>query len=318
MRSIYVTTTAIDTPECPWAHSNYIRVIKAAGLAIDCGYSLSLDPGQADIILFVDPRSEFQTDILLSPLYLKYPHKSMVLDFHDSPSPVVPGLYVGLNKAQSTNFCFQGSSYIRVADNHRLQQASTGSITPDLLYSFIGKSSNDPTVRPEVLRLQHPRALLIDRNSNQSESDLDYVQILARSKFILCPRGLGASSWRLFETMRIGRVPVVISDDWVPPMGINWDSFLVQVPERDIRLIPSILTEIEDEWIARSQAAWNEWERCLSYERMFDWIGDRGVSILDSMQKTDYRASLPKQLSRVSSPRIALRLLREWINGIKL
>ncbi len=38
------------------------------------------------------------------------------------------------------------------------------------------------------------------------------------------PRGIGASSVRIFEAMRAGRAPVIISDDWiVPPVG-DWGS----------------------------------------------------------------------------------------------
>jgi len=315
MLRIFITTTAVDTPSYPWAHSNYLRVMNAAARCADSRYQLAHDPSSADVLLFVEPQCEFQTDVLTAPLYRAYPGKSLVLDFLDTPQPVVPGLYVGMTHAHAMGGVFEGSAYIRVADNRLLEHDDPRESEPDLLYSFIGKTANADGIRSAIVGLQHPRGLVADRNSNQSESDTDYVRTLSRSKFVLCPRGIGPSSWRLFETMRIGRVPVVISDEWVPPLGIDWDSFVVKVSQSDIQNIPTVLTRRENEWISRGQRARDEWERCLSYERMFGWIGDRCVAILQECRQQGYSASVSKQLARVNSMRSAIRLFRERLNA---
>jgi len=128
---------------------------------------------------------------------------------------------------------------------------------------------------------------------------------------VLCPRGKGPSSWRLFETMRVGRVPVVISDDWVPPPGIDWDSFVVRMPESDVQQIPSVLLGLESEWAERAGRAQQAWENHLSYERVFGWIGARCTEVLERSRGAGYRASLSRQFARVDSMRSAALLLRE-------
>jgi len=309
------TATAMDTLERPWAYRNFFRTMKAAERSNDRRFQLADDPGSADINLFVEPRFAFQSDVLSSPLYRAFPEKSVVLDFLDNPRPVVPGLYVGMTPAQASFGVFEGGAYIRVADNRLLEQESLVSRAPDLLFSFVGKAANANRLRSAVLALKHPRALVMDRSSGQSESDSEYVQTLARSMFVLCPRGKGPSSWRLFETMRMGRVPVVISDDWVAPLGIDWDSFVVRVAEADVHEIPSLLTGLEAQWAARGQRAHQEWEGRLSYERMFGWIGERCMAILEKSRSEGYSASLPMQLARVDSIRSAARLMRERFNN---
>ena len=313
MTSLFFTTTAVDTPGYPWAHANFLRVWKASESNQNDRFRLANDPQSADVILFVEPRFTFQSDVLHAPLFCKFPEKSLVLDFGDCPEPVVPGMYVGLrrNQNQIEKGIFEGNAYIRVADNHRLERACSSGLKPDLLFSFVGRAANANRVRSAILNLRHSQALLLDRNSNQSESDDDYIQTLARSKFVLCPRGIGPSSWRLFETMRMGRVPVVISDDWVPPGGIDWESFVVRVPEAEVNSIPERLTELEPEWAARGRRARSEWERCLSYERLFGWIGERSTAIVERVQATSYKASLAKQIARVGSMRSAAHLVRE-------
>ncbi|WCJ59684.1 exostosin family protein [Fontisphaera persica] len=51
----------------------------------------------------------------------------------------------------------------------------------------------------------------------------DYLEIMGKSLFSLCPRGVGLSSIRLFESMEMGVAPVIIADDWLPCYGPKWD-----------------------------------------------------------------------------------------------
>jgi len=48
------------------------------------------------------------------------------------------------------------------------------------------------------------------------------------------------SSIRLFEAMRAGCVPVIISDDWIEPPCGNWSSFSIRIPESDVARIPDV------------------------------------------------------------------------------
>lgn len=318
MPSVFITTTALATPSYPWAHSNYLRILKAAAISADPDYSLALEPGGADLILFVETCYEYQSDLLSSPLYRRFRSKSVVLDFRDNPRPVAPGLYVGLSRSQAQSKFFQGCAYIRVADNPLLQQCADCDTQPDLLFAFIGNVNNSAKIRSEILSLSHPSCLLINRSSNQSDSDPDYFAALARSKFILCPRGIGPSTWRLYETMRMGRVPVVISDEWVPPLGIDWESFVIRVSEADIHRIPSILSKHEHHWAQRAQRAYHEWQRCLSSHSLFSWICASSLSVLNFWKDEAYKPSLYRQLANVHSPRTALRLVRERINAFNI
>jgi hypothetical protein len=79
---------------------------------------------------------------------------------------------------------------------------------------------------------------------------------------VLCPRGIGTSSFRLFETLQSGRVPVILSDSWVPCAGMDWDAFSLRVRERDIGRLPEICLASESRWESMARAgrrAWEEW-----------------------------------------------------------
>ena len=73
----------------------------------------------------------------------------------------------------------------------------------------------------------------------KKEGQKFYLSTLLDSRFVLCPRGYGTSSYRLFETMRLGRVPVIISDEWVPPLGPSWLNCSIRISEKRVRELPT-------------------------------------------------------------------------------
>ena len=73
--------------------------------------------------------------------------------------------------------------------------------------------------------------------------------------FALCPRGFGKTSFRLYEAMFYGAIPVYIYDDpWLPYTDIlNWSEFSVQCHISDIGRLPDILRNHTDADIRRKQ-----------------------------------------------------------------
>lgn len=275
MTSFFITTTARDTPWNPYSHANYLRVIKSAEVGNGTKYEIADDPKYADIVIFVEPQRRYQSDIRCEPMYRDYKEKAMVLDFFDNPKPLIPGLYVGLSAKDAGYDAYQAGFYIRVADNRMLEPVDARLVNRDLLFSFVGKVSNSPAVRGRIVNLKHPGGLVMDQSSNQSDNDASYVRTIFRSKFVLAPRGIGPASWRLFETMKAGRVPVIISDEWVPPQGIRWDDMSIRVAESDVNLIPEILESFESQSLEMGRTAREEWVRFFSKEGSFGWISER-------------------------------------------
>lgn len=72
-----------------------------------------------------------------------------------------------------------------------------------------------------------------------------FIHKTTESLFSLCPRGYGASSFRFYEALQLGAVPVFIYDKpWFPYEDyIDWDLFSVRVHESQIDKIPDILVE---------------------------------------------------------------------------
>jgi hypothetical protein len=105
-----------------------------------------------------------------------------------------------------------------------------------------------------------------------------HAEAILDSQFVLCPAGCGPSSYRLFESMEMGRVPVILSDDWVPPPGPRWDEFSVRVPERFVGEISSILSMFSDrhEVMGRqARLAWEQWfAKPVCFHRLIELCAD--------------------------------------------
>jgi hypothetical protein len=102
-----------------------------------------------------------------------------------------------------------------------------------------------------------------------------YLSLFERSKFILCVRGIGTSRWRLFEALKGGRVPVIISDQWVPPEGPQWAECSIRVPESKVRMIPETLERREpgaSKLAIAARKAWDDWFSSeVVFHRIVEW-----------------------------------------------
>ncbi len=283
MARIFITTTAVNTRWDPYAQSNYERLLRAAKNSPSSRHSVALSPTEADCILFVGSSCKFHWDVLRSPVFKANRSKSIFFDFRDITIPRIPGIYMYVPENLQQAPIYEFGFYPRVFDNFVLQER-VPSAQCEFLFSFIGKVANCPAVRVPVVQLKHPRAYLRDSWSRQSDQDALYASILARSKFVLCPRGVGPSSWRLFETMRAGRVPVIISDEWAEPKGLDWRKFSIRVRAADISGIPALLESLEDRAGELGLAARQAWERHFSLTGAFEWVADACVRIQSHMQ----------------------------------
>jgi hypothetical protein len=155
--------------------------------------------------------------------------------------------------------------------------------------------------------LAHPRAYLDDTSSAlpanerkpfpmvdyEQQDKMRYGDIIARSQFVLCPRGYASSTWRLYETMKAGRVPVIISDQWVPPIGPAWETCSIRVREKDIAKIPHLLEVYESRAEVMGQCARRVWEEWFSIQTVFHRIVEWCLVLKAGRQSSIFGNAVP-------------------------
>ncbi|XP_045822592.1 probable glycosyltransferase At3g07620 isoform X1 [Trifolium pratense] len=78
---------------------------------------------------------------------------------------------------------------------------------------------------------------------------MNYIQHMKNSKYCICPKGYEVNSPRVVEAMFYECVPVIISDNFVPPFFevLNWDAFSLILAEKDIPNLKQILLSVPEE-----------------------------------------------------------------------
>ncbi len=264
-------------------------------------HTLAAEPSDADIIIFVDNHfyPEWRLDTLLEhPFLQRFPERCMVYDERDNPWSGLPGVYVSMSAKRFDPSLHRAWSYYRLP----LHTVPPATVAPDLLFSFMGSPSHPTSgghgTRREIILLRDDRALIEDTSgflfydsrgdpAAHAARQRRFAEIIGRSKFVLCPRGAGTSSFRMYEVMRAGRVPVIIADQWVAPIGPDWPKFSIRLGQDAIGQVPDLLRQREADWegmAAGAVAAYRQW---FAPDVSFHHIVEQCRSIMDGGSRID-------------------------------
>jgi Exostosin family len=252
-------------------------------------HQLTDDPDQADIILFVENHAHgdpYCLSVRHHPVYRRFPEKCFVYHDDDNAVAVLRGIYPSIRKRDYLADRCRSAGYIaRIARNDAIRYDPTWR-TRRWLYSFFGEANS--AVRFALFAGTHPDGLIRDTTGLRmwqmepgAARDLfttEYAKAMLDSQFILCPAGFGPSTFRLFEAMEVGRVPVILSDEWVPPIGPRWEEFSVRVPEWRVGEISAILSNYSDRYEIMGRLgrrAWEQWfAKPVCFHRLIELCAD--------------------------------------------
>jgi len=120
---------------------------------------------------------------------------------------------------------------------------------PDIMGSFVGSITHPVRANMMISLNGNPDYVIRSKRWTDSVSNAElqtFIEITARSIFCLCPRGYGKSSFRLYESLQIGAIPVYIhKDSWIPFTDeLDWSEFAVLIPDENIMQLNTILSAI--------------------------------------------------------------------------
>jgi len=103
----------------------------------------------------------------------------------------------------------------------------------------------------------------------QGDRRHQFLENLQRNAYALCVRGADNYSWRFYEALSLGKIPILIDTDCMLPLEdeIPWNQFIVRVPSTRLQELPDRLWE----WHSRlSQSEFCDVQRQLRllFERL--------------------------------------------------
>ena len=84
--------------------------------------------------------------------------------------------------------------------------------------------------------------------ADKNEAREEYARNMLGSPYALVARGAGNFSYRLYEVMSCGRIPVFINTDCVLPFEnfIDWEKYMIRVEEKEIAQIGKKISEFHE------------------------------------------------------------------------
>jgi hypothetical protein len=284
MAKIFVTSCE-TTPEGWRAQEMKLRELWELS---DKKHSLTEEPDLADLILICDARFEnYSIKIRLHLLLKLYHNKCFILSNLDKPNYFNRGIITSAEKSLLNFSRFRSCSYTAYYDpyhnpfirNHTLTQPKP---SKEYIISFWGRLSHP--LRKAIFELKFIRkdieikdtTSLYDLWAGINSTDLQeaYYNTMLKSKFALCPRGFGVNSIRLFEAMKLGIAPIIVSDDLILPLGPKWADFCIFIKENDISNLESIVEKFENKYQEMGRLAKINFELYFDEKVYFNYVVD--------------------------------------------
>jgi hypothetical protein len=246
---------------CDWAVSMRDQMLQSN---LNTPYEMTDRPEHADIIVFWEAHQRSQViripRLRSHPLVQQFPNKVFVVSVEDSPLGLLSGLYTSLPAWRHHPHRHRTTLYYQTPNPFlRSLRAARHVPAPPNLASFLGAPSHplrfrlfemaDSLARHGIKLTATPyNRFVIPQDPELKFSQLAFIDTILEAKFSLCPRGNGLGSYRLQESLALGRAPVIISDDWVPVADLDWERFAIFVAEDSLQDLPAILRHHEPRW----------------------------------------------------------------------
>lgn len=128
-------------------------------------------------------------------------------------------------------------------------------VTKDITCSFVGSLPSNHQLRSSLYaHLQQVPGFYFSTPrwwtpTIPEEKFKEFINITQRSWFSLAPRGYGLQSFRFFEILQLGSIPIFVYDtEWFPfKEFVDWSTFSICVHEKNISDIPNILNSYTSE-----------------------------------------------------------------------
>lgn len=294
----------------------YVQALEALGP----DYLSASDAADADIVLFAERGDNkfrrWRKVLEADPVFNAHAGKCFTYDFSDTAVTFLPGLYPCLPRRRVDRHFAVAVDYWREIDGPVEEELAQREEPPGLLFSFRGFRSSPVRAKLFELPLAGVQSRITETfqwkgygSADADQARREFLEEMRNSAFVLCPRGLAPASYRLYETMYLGRVPVVLSDELALAEGVPWEQFTIRVAEDELASLPRLLESRSADAPEMGRAARSAWE---TYMRPGPTLMRRWLDAIVELQ----RAMDPGAHGRSALSRRWSSQSFQWENGI--
>lgn len=134
-----------------------------------------------------------------------------------------------------------------------------------------------------IYRKKYRAGINVDKVQN--DTTIEYFENIRQSQYVFCLRGSGNFSVRFYETLAMGRIPVLIDTDVrLPlPQNIDWKNHCVIIPKKEVVKIESLLLNWHNsltptEFVEKQKSNRHIWINKLTRDHYFIAIHNKFAS----------------------------------------
>lgn len=256
------------------------------------GVEEAFNPDDADVVLIQEEKTTYKefryiNKLLSDPFLANYLTKTFTICTDDSSTGLLRGVYTSM-----PSFRYD-QRYHRIVPyfEFRNQRVFTDEkeVEPTFLAGWFGNTKSNKCRQQLIDVLGNDPRFFIKTSqrwyNHQEEEHQAYVDLIKSCKFSLCPQGWAPASLRIFESMALGRCPVIIADHYAPPLGPKWNEFALFYPARkNMAGLPQFLLEHEAAYKEMGAKAKENWDKYFAGDLLKKYYADSMLSLIQSTE----------------------------------
>jgi hypothetical protein len=204
----------------------------------------------ADVLLFIDCHQYLGHSVRdsLANLSKVLSHSGSIIVYNerDRPDFDMIGMYTSVTRWMMSDR-FVSCPYIRTMYRQKYDVPSFRS----RLVCFRGTNTHRCRLRIPNITDDTVDCKLITASNSGMVAKHEFQKWMSNFQYSLCPRGHSPNSFRIFESMWSGTIPVVISDSWQPSHGFDWTRLALFVKESETSNVFDIIRSDRHEYSSR-------------------------------------------------------------------
>lgn len=159
-------------------------------------------------------------------------------------------------------------------NNKKILCSFVGSITTNNISPYVRQTMIEYLINKPNFILNVPSGWTNNVDKNKQNN---FIVLTSNSKFSLAPRGYGRSSFRFFEILQLGVIPIYIWNDveWLPYKDdpeVDYSKFSISINISEINKLENILLNITEDAYNNMISEYNKIKHKFSLDGMYNYI----------------------------------------------
>lgn len=282
-----------DQTHCELADRNSAMLSRLRrNIAFNPSVTIVDDAAAADAVL-IEERGSFKdfryvNKLLRDPFIKRFAARIFSINSDDCATGLLRGLYTSLPKSRFDRRIHRAVPFMFYPNE--LVFSKIKEVVPHYLATWRGNTKSNALRRKMMGHLKWNSEFVMQKTESWLNHKMDekqtYVDVMLSGKFSLCPAGWAPVTYRIYESIALGRCPVILADEFVPPEGPDWKQFALFYPQSQINSVIAFLHKHEHNYQQLGERAAKEWKFHFGENKIDGYFSKMLIDLIETAPST--------------------------------